>query len=135
MEEGIGRGIITGIIAGAVCGVGMIALNHITGAFNFESSLRHNLAAFAIGGALFGILSGGIVSLVSGYLPFGKVANAVIVSVVVWTLLRTVGAGLAGLDPFRFHSDISQTYQGLGFSILLGVVLGFALKSGGRKTA
>jgi len=129
MNADIGKGVMNGSLAGVACGVIMIVLNQVTGAFPFENSLLHNLIAFSVGGALYGVLSGVIMSLLSGKLSFSDRVLAVAVSVSIWTLLRTIGAMLAGLDPLRFHSDTSQTVQGLVFSILLGLILGSIWKS------
>ena len=78
-----------GVIAGVLWGWTALGVDYITGVFQIESTIAHNLAAFTIGGALLGVVAGGLLALVGGFLPFkSELLKAVVVSLGLWLLLR-----------------------------------------------
>lgn len=119
--KGIGLGAISGILGGLIA----ILLNQITGVFVFESSLASNLVTFSIGGAVFGVVTGGFMALIGDRLPFRSfVLRGVVVSGGIWMLLRFSGYLMAANEPERYHSDNAQTLQGFTLAIILGAILG-----------
>ncbi len=118
-----------GVIAGVLWGWTALGADYITGAFRIESTVAHNLAAFTIGGALLGVVTGGLLFLVGGYLPFkGRLIKAVIVSLGLWLLLRLGGTLLSGMDHHRYHQEVSQTVQGFVLAAVMGLFLGLLWK-------
>lgn len=124
-----GKGIILGAIAGIVWGWIAMAVNAMSGAFPFENSVVQNLSNFAVGGAIFGIIVSGFLNLLQEWLPFKSVMlKAVLLSTILWLILRIGGAVLASVNPDRYHPDIPQTVQGFILAIMMGGLLGFLLK-------
>ena len=118
-----------GVIAGVLWGWTALGVDYITGAFRIESTIAHNLAAFTIGGALLGVVAGGLLSLVGGLLPFkSMLIKAVAVSLGLWLLLRLGGALLSGMDHHRYHQEVSQTVQGFILAAVMGIILGLLWK-------
>jgi len=55
-------------------------INPVTGIFPFESTFAHNLMSFTFGGAVFGVVAGGLMAVVGPVLPFRRtVPKAVLV--------------------------------------------------------
>jgi hypothetical protein len=118
-----------GVIAGVLWGWTALGVDYITGVFSVESTLAHNLAAFTIGGALLGVVAGGVLALLGGVLPFKSVLlKAVVVSLGLWLLLRLGGTLLSGMDHHRYHQEVSQTVQGFILAGVMGVFLGLLWK-------
>ncbi len=118
------NGITSGIFAGFLWGWVSMFVNSISGAFPFEHTLYFNLAIFSVGGIIFGIITGGFLTLLGNKLPFkGVLPKAVLVSASFWLILRLGGSGLAIVNPERYHPDLPQTLQGLGLAVVLGVIL------------
>lgn len=118
-----------GVIAGVLWGLLALGVGYITGAFQIESGLVHNLAAFIIGGALLGVVAGGLLVLIGGFLPFkGMLIKAVVVSLSLWLLLRLGGMLLSGMDHHRYHQEVSQTVQGFVLAAVMGLFLGLLWK-------
>ncbi|MEE9542281.1 MAG: hypothetical protein V3V95_00675 [Thermodesulfobacteriota bacterium] len=118
-----------GVIAGVLWGWTALGVDYITGAFQIESSIAHNLAAFTIGGALLGVVAGGLLALVGGFLPFkGTLIKAVVITLGLWLILRLGGTLLSGMDHHRYHQEVSQTVQGFVLAGVMGVFLGLLWK-------
>ena len=118
-----------GVIAGVLWGLSALGVDYITGAFRIESGLVHNLAAFTIGGALLGVVAGGLLALVGGFLPFKNTfIKAIAVSLSLWLLLRLGGTLLSGMDHHRYHQEVSQTVQGFVLAAVMGLFLGLLWK-------
>jgi hypothetical protein len=118
-----------GVIAGVLWGWAALGVDYITGVFPLESSIAHNLAAFTIGGALLGVVAGGILALLGGVLPFkSELVKAVAVSLGLWLLLRLGGTLLSGMDHHRYHQEVSQSVQGFILAGVMGVFLGLLWK-------
>ncbi|MBE9531269.1 MAG: hypothetical protein IME98_00515 [Proteobacteria bacterium] len=118
-----------GVIAGVLWGWTALGVDYITGIFQIESSLAHNLAAFTIGGALLGVVAGGLLSLVGQFLPIkSELLKAVAVSLGLWLLLRLGGTLLSGMDHHRYHQEVSQTIQGFILAGVMGLFLGYLWK-------
>ncbi len=126
------RGVYLGAIAGIVWGWLSMLVNWFTGVFPFEAGLVYNIIAFAVGGAVFGIVAGGFVVAMEGWLPGGTVLKGIIVSTSLWLVLRIGGTVLSVLNPERYHLIFSQSLQGLVLSIILGFILGILLYTGER---
>lgn len=123
------KSIILGAIAGVIWGWVAMAVNAVSGAFPFENSVTQNIVNFAAGGAIFGIMVSGFLSLLQRWMPFRNViANAVLLSAILWLLLRIGGAMLSSIEPERFHLVTVQTVQGFALAIILGGILGFLWK-------
>lgn len=120
------EGIMKGSMAGIICGWFAMALNWMTGALLIENSLTFNLITFAVGGAIFGIVVGGFMTIAKDRLPFnGSLPKAVLLSTGLWLILQAGGQLMAITNPVRFQVDWQQTLQGLLIAVMLGVVLGF----------
>ncbi len=118
-----------GVIAGVLWGWTALGVDYITGAFQIESTIAHNLSAFTIGGALLGVVAGGLLALVGRFLPFkGELLKAVVVSLGLWLLLRLGGMLLSGMDHHRYHQEVSQTVQGFILAGVMGLFLGLLWK-------
>lgn len=119
------------MLSGALWGVVSLLLNTITGAFVLEASVLHNLMTFALGGALFGLVAGGILSVAQGLLPrWGLTPKAVAVSLLIWFALNGAGILLSVMSPIRYHFDLGQSLQGLFLAVVLGLILGTFWKMG-----
>lgn len=128
------KGVVLGAVAGVVWGWIAIAVNAITGAFPFEDSLLHNLATFAIGGAVFGIVTGGFLILLEGWFPLrGNLLKAVFISISLWIILFMGGYGLAVVRPERYVFELQQGVQGLILAGVFGVLLGLLWKVKGKE--
>ena len=118
-----------GVIAGVLWGWTALGVDYITGAFEIESTLAHNLSAFTIGGALLGVVAGGLLALVGRFLPFkGELLKAVVVSLGLWLLLRLGGMLLSNMDHHRYHQELSQSVQGFILAGVMGLFLGLLWK-------
>lgn len=121
----MGKGILLGALAGVACGWLVIAFNMFSGVAEFENGFISNALAFSTGGGLFGVIVGGLMTLLEGRLPFsGTLSKTVSISVGIWLILRLGGTLLSMNDPQRFHPDFAQTLQGLLFAVALGLILG-----------
>jgi drug/metabolite transporter (DMT)-like permease len=125
MDHGnLKKGVCLGILSGIVWGWVSILVNYVTGVVTFEESLLHEVVTFSFGGAIFGMVIGGFMSLVGKRLPFKSLLpNAIFVSVAVWLILRIGGVLLSYSNSGRFHSDTAQALQGLVMTIVLGLIL------------
>ncbi len=111
--------------AGLIWGLVAMAVNSLTGVFAFEGSLAHNLISFVLGGVLFALVSGGALYLLDRYLPFrGYTAKALVVTTVLWLLLRGAGVLLSAMEPMRYHVITAESLQGLALAVVLGAILG-----------
>lgn len=123
------KGIIVGCLSGIVWGLVAILVNRITGVFTFEESLLREMMTFSLGGAVFGMVIGGFLSLIGAKLPFkSSFVKAVSVSVAIWLIMRTGGVLLSYSNPERFHPDREQAIQGFVMAIVLGLILATFLK-------
>lgn len=121
--------VIFGALTGIAWGWLAMAVNIVTGVFAFENALLHNLTAFAIGGAVFGIVASGFLSLLQGWLPFkSNLTKAVYIAVSLWIILFIGGYGLATVEPDRFVFEYHQGIQGLALALVLGAMLGYFWK-------
>jgi len=112
-----------------------LLVNTFTGAFTFEAGVVHDFVTFILGGALFGLVVGGILSVVQGFLPkWGLTGKAVMVSVVLWLALDITGFVLTIVKPIRYHFEVEQSLQGLFLAAILGLILGSLWKMGLRAT-
>lgn len=125
MDHGnLKKGICLGILSGIVWGWVSILVNYITGVFPFEESLLKEVITFSFGGAIFGMVIGGFMSLIGDRLPFkSPLPNAIFISMAVWLVLRIGGVLLSYNNPGRFHPDAAQTLQGFMLAIVLGLIL------------
>lgn len=116
-------------VFGMLWGWTALGVNALTGAFTLESSLIHNLITFAIGGAIFSVVAGGVLSLLSEWLPLKNVyLKAVFVSAIVWGILMAGGVILSLRNPERYEIVKSQSAQGLVLACIMGCLLGFLTK-------
>ncbi|MEK6591075.1 MAG: hypothetical protein AABZ11_10400 [Nitrospinota bacterium] len=119
------RGIGSGMAAGIVWGFAAMAVNAITGVFPVEHDLLHNITAFTTGGAIFGIVTGGLLTLIHDRLPFRTfVSNAVLITTFIWLILRIGGFLLSSVNPMRYHAELPATIQGFTLAVLMGGILG-----------
>ncbi|MBI3398957.1 MAG: hypothetical protein HY026_06980 [Deltaproteobacteria bacterium] len=123
------KGIMLGAIAGIAWGWVALAVNAATGAFQFENSVLQNLINFAAGGAVFGIVVSGFLSLLHERLPFKNIfLRTIFISTTLWVILRIGGMLLSSIEPERFHLVTAQTVQGFFLAIIMGCILGFLWK-------
>ena len=125
MDDGnLKNGIFVGSLSGIVWGLVAIFVNHITGVFPFEEHILREMMTFSFGGAIFGMVIGGFLSLIGKRLPFkSSFLNAISVSTAIWLVLRIGGVLLSYSNPERFHPDRDQTIQGFVMAIVLGLIL------------
>ncbi len=125
MDHGnLRKGICLGILSGIVWGWVSILVNYVTGVFPFEESFLHEVITFSFGGAIFGMVIGGFMSLIGKRLPFkSSLPNAIFISMAVWLILRIGGVLLSYSNPGRFNADTAQTLQGFVMTIVLGIIL------------
>lgn len=130
-----GKGIMLGMLVGIIWGWIAMAVNAITGAFPFENSLLYNLATFATGGAVFGIVASGFLGLLEGWLPLkGNVFKAIYIALSLWVILFIGGYLLATIKPERYTFEVHQGIQGFILVVVFGILLGLLWKIG-RKEA
>ncbi|MBI5588557.1 MAG: hypothetical protein HY889_09370 [Deltaproteobacteria bacterium] len=123
------KNIFIGIPVGIVWGWISMGLNALSGAFEFEGSFIHDFITFSIGGAIFGVIVAGFLSLVGERLPFKRhFPKAVLLSTSLWLLLRFGGVLLSAMEPERYHIVTPQTIQGFVLSLILGGLIGIAWK-------
>ncbi|MFQ5479708.1 MAG: hypothetical protein ACE5DW_00330 [Thermodesulfobacteriota bacterium] len=124
-------GLFLCLLAGALWGMVSLLVNTFTGAFTLEASLVHDLVTFTLGGALFGLVTGGLLSVLQSFMPGrGLTKKAVMVSVVIWLALNGAGFVLSVLSPIRYHFEAGQSLQGLFLAAILGIILGTFWKMG-----
>jgi len=124
-------GLFLCLLAGALWGMVSLLVNTFTGAFSLEAGVVHDLVTFTIGGALFGLVTGGILSVAEGFLPkWGLTLKAVAVSVVIWLALDGTGFVLTIVKPIRYHFEAEQSLQGLFLAVILGLILSTLWKMG-----
>ena len=118
------KGILAGLVAGICWGWLAFIVSRATDTFPQAHGLFFNLATFATGGAVYGIVVGGLLAAARDKLPFkGLLAKAVMVSVLLWLVLRIGGAVLSGIAPWRYHYAMVETAQGFFLSIAMGALL------------
>ncbi|MBI5327808.1 MAG: hypothetical protein HZB80_05895 [Deltaproteobacteria bacterium] len=123
------KSITLGAISGMIWGWVAMAINALSGAFQFESSVLQNLINFAAGGAVFGIVVNGFLTILQRWLPFQNiVANAVLLSTILWLLIRIGGMFLSSIEPERYHLITAQSIQGFVMAIVMGCILGILWK-------
>jgi len=128
------EGLVSGVLAGAVWGWTALIVNRLTGAFPFEESLLHEVVLFVIGGAVFGVVVSGFMVLTSDVLPFKRLLpKAILLSTVLWLLMRTAGVALSVMDPLRYHPEMEQALQGFVLALIMGCLIGLFSKK--RLTA
>jgi len=124
-------GLFLCLLSGALWGMVSLLVNTFTGAFTLEAGVVHDLVTFTIGGALFGLVTGGFLSVAESFMPkWGLTLKAVAVSVVIWLALDGTGFVLSILKPIRYHFEIEQSLQGLFLAVMLGLILGTLWKMG-----
>lgn len=128
------KGIMLGVIAGVIWGWIALAVNAVSGAFQFENSVAQNLVNFAAGGAIFGIVVSGFLSLLKERLPFKNIfLKTIFISTVLWVILRIGGMLLSSIEPERFHLVTAQSVQGFVLAVIMGCILGFLWKVKNRE--
>lgn len=129
MERSWKQAILAGVTAGIIWGWVSMAANSFTGIFPFESSFAHNLVSFTFGGAIFGIVAGGLLVVAAPILPFKRtMPKAVLVCGSLWVILRLGGALLSVMDAHRYHVLAPEMLQGFALALVLGTLLGFTWK-------
>ncbi|HBG47166.1 MAG TPA: hypothetical protein DDW94_09295 [Deltaproteobacteria bacterium] len=126
----------TGALAGVLWGWLCYLANYFSGIFPFESSFTQNLLSFTFGGAVFGIVTAGLLAVLGGFLPFRRmVFKAVFISVTLWLALKFAGDILSIMEPERFHMVMPQAVQGILLALALGAILGLLLGRGRQAAA
>ncbi|MBI5642130.1 MAG: hypothetical protein HY954_01495 [Deltaproteobacteria bacterium] len=126
--------LIPGLLAGIIWGMLSMVVNSVTGVMMFEGGFVHNLASFAVGGAVFGIVCGGFLPVAGRFIPFkGLFPKAVIVSAFLWLILRAGGIMLSSMEPDRYHVLTPESIQGFGLSLLLGALIGIFGGAHGKR--
>jgi len=119
------------ILAGVVWGWVAMAVNNLTGVSPLEMGLAHNLITFSMAGAVFGLVAGGVLTIVEKRLPTRSVVlKAAGVSASIWLLLRSAGVVLSMLQPVRYHVSTPESVQGFALALFLGCILGVLWKRG-----
>lgn len=128
------KAIILGAIAGVIWGWISLGVDAASGAFQLENTLFHNLIVFAVGGAVFGIIVSGFLSLLNERLPFKNIfLKAVLLSSVLWIMLKIGGTLLSSIEPDRYHLVTAQSIQGFILAIIMGCILGTLWKINKRR--
>ena len=123
-----------GALAGACLGLVALVVNTVSGISALENGFAGNLIAFTVGGAIFGLVASGFLSLLKEWLPFKSIyLKAVIVATGLWATLEAGGIVLSFIQPDRYHFQAAQLLQGLALSIVLGGLLGLFWKLKSRK--
>ena len=123
------KSIVLGAASGILWGWIAMAVNSISGAFTFEHGLLYNMIIFAVGGAIFGIVVSGFLSLMQEWLPFkNNLTKAVFIATFLWIVLFIGGYGLALTTSDRYHFNVPQAIQGLVLATVLGIMLGYFWK-------
>jgi len=119
------EGLVSDLVAGILWGWLSLILNAMTGIFTPEAGFVYDLGSFALAGAINAFVAGGLLFLFMERLP-GKsiVSKAVIVSAIVWLVLRAGAMVLSQMDPERYHVATWESLQGLLLAVLLGVLIG-----------
>jgi hypothetical protein len=131
MNGSLKDGVIAGVIAGIIWGWVSMGVNAVSGVFPYEGSFAHNLATFTAGGAVFGVVVGGLVASVGRLLPFrGALQRAVFISTALWLVLRGAGMMLSAMQPDRYHLLSPEFIQGVALAAAMGVILGLILRKG-----
>ena len=129
MERSWKQGILAGVTAGIIWGWGAMAANSVTGIFPFESTFAHNLVSFTFGGAIFGVVAGGLMVVAGPVLPFKRtIPKAVLICASLWIILRLGGAMLSVMDSHRYHVLAPEMLQGFALALILGTLLGITWK-------
>ncbi|WKZ33418.1 MAG: hypothetical protein QY316_03150 [Thermodesulfobacteriota bacterium] len=131
LKSSIKAGAIAGVLWGWLC----YLANFLSGVFPFEGSFAQNFITFSFGGAVFGVVTGGLLAVVGRFLPFRKtVFRAVFISAALWVVLRLAGDFLSMMEPERYHLVKPETVQGFFLALALGAILGLLLKKNERAT-
>ncbi len=128
------KGMTVGLVSGVIWGFAALAVNYVTGIGPFERSLLIEITSFSIGGAIFGMLLGILLTLSYDWLPFKSLMpKAILVSTLVW-LMFNVATGIGSIvNPERYHPELLQTIQGFFMAVLLGSILGALWNFGSKK--
>ena len=128
------KGMTVGMVSGVIWGIIALAVNYVTGIGPIERSILIEIATFSIGGAIFGMLMGILLTLSYNRLPFKSLLpKAILVSTLVW-LIFNVGTGIGSIvNPERYHPELLQTIQGFFMAVLLGGILGTLWNFGLKK--
>ncbi|MEK7313853.1 MAG: hypothetical protein AAB065_05190 [Deltaproteobacteria bacterium] len=119
-KRDLGSGVIAGIIWGWIA-MAVVAMTM----GGLENGMLRNLVSFSVGGAVFGIAAGGLLTLTHDWLPFkSSFGKAVLLTTFMWLALRVGGLLLSSIDSFRYHAASMETVRGLMLAVLMGCVLG-----------
>lgn len=119
------RGVFAGMFAGLLWGPFAVAVNALSGVFQFEHGIVYNLISFAIGGCVFGAVAGGFLSLIYGQLPFkSPFKKAALLTTCMWLALRIGGFILSLINEGRYHEMTAQTAQGFALAVAMGLFIG-----------
>lgn len=125
MRRFLGSGINTGVAAGIIWGWVCMAVNAATGIFPFEGTFTHNVVTFSAAGAVFGIVTSALLLAGGRFIPFrNAVARGMLVSTVLWLVMRFVGNMLSVMEPERYHLLKPEFIQGVTLAVVLGALLG-----------
>lgn len=119
-------GLAADLVAGLLWGWLTLFVNAMTGVFTPEAGFIYDLGSFGLAGVINAFVAGGLLTLFISRLPGKSVMlKAVIVSVILWLLLRAGAMLLSHVDPERYHVATWESLQGLALAVLLGVLIGF----------
>ncbi|MBF0274391.1 MAG: hypothetical protein HQK84_04075 [Nitrospinae bacterium] len=124
------RGIITGVIAGAIWGIFTLCISSITQLLEFDFSFFNGIVTFSVAGMGLGLVAGALYSVIRNYLPFqNEILKGGFLSTAIWLIFFVCSLILSGTSPERYHFHNEQSLQGLILSVFLGVFIGLLWKS------
>ena len=126
----LGRGIISGIIAGAIWGFFVLCLSSITQLFEFDFSFFNGLISFSIAGMGLGLVSGALYAVIKKHLPFrNEIFKGGFLSTAIWLIFFVFSFILSETSPDKYHFHHEQSLQGLILSVFLGIFLGIVWRN------
>lgn len=131
---GWNKAVTCGTFSGLIWGLISLAVSSATILFQADSGLPHNLLTYLMGGAIYGLVLGGLMLIAEGRPPVSKtVWKAVSLSASLWLLFFITGVFLHFSRPERYHIEFYQHLQGFLLSLVLGLIFGILWDKHGEQ--
>lgn len=128
-------GLKVGLQAGVVWGLAAYGYSAAAGEVYYIHGFLPEIFIFAFGGALFGLVTGGLFAWARVKIPVkNPLLAGATVSVGLWLVLRAGGALFKLVSPEKYLTGMAEDVRGFIMSVVLGLLVGAFWSLGERRT-